>query len=117
MIVGNRFTCVKLVTNAAWTRQIRNIGRIDFVFLYGAILLLNSHIKFTRYRAIQVLNRKWACCNLCFIEHASLLGNRHFGVSFCHTSDFRRITTQIRRQHIVIGDHACTHKAEAIEQI
>ncbi len=115
MLFAAWFAAGEFVTHAARTGQIRDGGGIDAKGLHAAVLLLDAHVKLAGDGIIEILNTKWTGSHLRFINHPSLLANGDFGVGFGDTGYFRRIATQVGRQHVVIAGDRRTKIAKAVK--
>ena len=110
-------TAADLVTHRPWPGQVGNAGSIDGKCLHAAILLFYPYIQLPGNGIVNVLNTERPRGDLGFIQHPALLGDHHFGVGSCHACHFGGITTQVRRQHAVIGDQADAGKAKAVKDV
>ncbi|MNC59897.1 hypothetical protein D3C75_1097380 [compost metagenome] len=112
MLISRRTAHGGFITHRPRPRQIRDIGGIHSKGLLSAILFIHLNIQPAADGTVQVPDTKRPRGNGRFINHPSLLRNRHRGVGFGNTTDFRGITTQVRRQHAFIARQTHPGKTE-----
>ncbi len=86
------------------THQIRHAGKGQCVLRLAAIAFLNGDCQIATGRGrIEIFQHKRSWRNGGLINDVAVLANRYGGIAAGDTANFRGVTAQAGRQHIVIG--------------